>query len=50
MFGSPTLEPLDYLLTLQAGDDGWACLVKGNVDLFAPADITEGYTDGQYIF
>ncbi|KAF4628208.1 hypothetical protein G7Y89_g9947 [Cudoniella acicularis] len=37
---------MDYSLTIQGGNDGWACYVKSNNDIFEPRTVTDGYTDG----
>ncbi|KAF4951559.1 hypothetical protein FGADI_7334 [Fusarium gaditjirri] len=44
-WASPQLEPMEFSLVVQAGDDSFACFVKGNNEVFLPRNSTSGCTD-----
>ncbi|KAF5009447.1 hypothetical protein FDECE_4330 [Fusarium decemcellulare] len=44
-WASLELKPLDFSLVVNEGDDGFACYVRGNNQIFLPQDLTSGYTD-----
>ena len=46
MFARPELEPMDYSVVVQGGDDGSAAVVRGSFALFDPTAAPEGYLDG----
>ncbi|KAI4681600.1 hypothetical protein J4E81_009960 [Alternaria sp. BMP 2799] len=46
MFARPELEPMDYSVVVQGGDDGFAAVVRGSYALFDPTAAPEGYLDG----
>ncbi|KAL5590457.1 hypothetical protein FOBRF1_014014 [Fusarium oxysporum] len=41
-WASPQLEPLEFSLVVQAGEDDFACFVKGNNEVFLPRNSTSG--------
>ncbi|KPM43977.1 hypothetical protein AK830_g2647 [Neonectria ditissima] len=45
VWGSPTLDPFDFSLVVQGGDDGFACYLRGNNQIWLPSDLPSGYTD-----
>lgn len=47
-WGSPKLDPFDFSLVVRGGDDGFACYVKGNNQIWLPTDLASGYTDGEF--
>jgi hypothetical protein len=47
IWGSPTLDPIDYSLVVEEGADGFACFVRGNNIIWLPPDLDSGYTDGK---
>ncbi|EXM19340.1 hypothetical protein FOTG_12595 [Fusarium oxysporum f. sp. vasinfectum 25433] len=44
-WASPQLEPLEFSLVVQAGEDDFACFVKGNNEVFLPRNSTSGCVD-----
>ncbi|KAI4923034.1 uncharacterized protein J4E92_007785 [Alternaria infectoria] len=46
MFARPELEPMDYSVVVQGGDDAFAAVVRGSYALFDPTAAPEGYLDG----
>ncbi|KAF5026951.1 hypothetical protein F66182_981 [Fusarium sp. NRRL 66182] len=46
LFGRPNLEPMDFSMVVQDGDDGFAAVVEGSDLLFAPGAPPGGYKDG----
>ncbi|KAK7408439.1 hypothetical protein QQX98_009366 [Neonectria punicea] len=45
VWGSPALDPFDFSLVVRSGDDGFACYVRGNNQIWLPSDLASGYTD-----
>ncbi|KAH7166477.1 hypothetical protein EDB81DRAFT_839002 [Dactylonectria macrodidyma] len=45
IWSSPTLSPFNFSLVVQSGDDGFACYVNGNNQIWLPSDLASGYTD-----
>ncbi|KAH6980842.1 hypothetical protein BKA56DRAFT_632550 [Ilyonectria sp. MPI-CAGE-AT-0026] len=45
VWASPALEPFNFSLVVQSGDDGFACYVHGNNQIWLPPDLASGYTD-----
>ncbi|KAH7139969.1 hypothetical protein B0J13DRAFT_478345 [Dactylonectria estremocensis] len=45
VWGSPTLNAFNFSLVVQSGDDGFACYVNGNNQIWLPSDLASGYTD-----
>ncbi|KAJ4304919.1 hypothetical protein N0V90_000447 [Kalmusia sp. IMI 367209] len=48
IWGSPHLEKFNFSLVVQGGDDGFACFVQGNNQIWYPPEYTTGYTDGEH--
>ncbi|WJG37331.1 uncharacterized protein FOBCDRAFT_193650 [Fusarium oxysporum Fo47] len=44
-WASPQLEPLEFSLVVQAGEEDFACFVKGNNEVFLPRNSTSGCVD-----
>ncbi|KAH7147579.1 hypothetical protein DER46DRAFT_671308, partial [Fusarium sp. MPI-SDFR-AT-0072] len=44
-WASPQLEPMEFSLVVQAGEDGFACFVKGNNEVILPQNFTSGCVD-----
>ncbi|KAJ4250975.1 hypothetical protein NW762_011625 [Fusarium torreyae] len=44
-WGSPRLDDFDYSLVVRGGKDGFACYVRGNNQIWLPANVTSGYID-----
>ncbi|KAF4467560.1 hypothetical protein FALBO_5568 [Fusarium albosuccineum] len=44
-WGSPRLDDFDNSLVVRGGKDGFACYVRGNNQIWLPADLASGYTD-----
>ncbi|EXK84617.1 hypothetical protein FOQG_11402 [Fusarium oxysporum f. sp. raphani 54005] len=44
-WASPQLEPLEFSLVVQAGEDDFACFVKGSNEVFLPRNSTSGCVD-----
>ncbi|KAL6405068.1 hypothetical protein AUP68_11911 [Ilyonectria robusta] len=45
VWASPALDPFNFSLVVQSGDDGFACYVHGNNQIWLPPDLASGYTD-----
>ncbi|KAH8892699.1 hypothetical protein GQ53DRAFT_860750 [Thozetella sp. PMI_491] len=45
IWDSPKLDPIDFSLVVRGGDDGFACYVRGNNQIWLPTDLASGYTD-----
>ncbi|KAH8816530.1 metallo-beta-lactamase superfamily protein [Xylogone sp. PMI_703] len=45
-FSQPTAAPAKFSLVMQSGDDGYACFIEGNNNVFISPDQTSGYTAG----
>ncbi|KAL2681191.1 hypothetical protein Neosp_008798 [[Neocosmospora] mangrovei] len=45
-FARPRLDPIDYSLVVQGGENGFAANVEGSSVLFAPTAPPSGYADG----
>ncbi|KAH6880353.1 hypothetical protein B0T10DRAFT_412091 [Thelonectria olida] len=45
IWASPKLDLFDFSLVVRGGDDGYACYVKGNNQIWLPPDLASGYTD-----
>ncbi|KAL7935120.1 hypothetical protein V8C35DRAFT_279576 [Trichoderma chlorosporum] len=41
----PSLDPFDFSLVVRGGNDGYACFVRGNNQVWLPSNATSGYTD-----
>ncbi|CAN9433575.1 unnamed protein product [Alternaria alternata] len=46
VFARPALEPMDYSVVVQDGEDGSAAVIRGSYSLFEPSGAPEGYLDG----
>ena len=46
MFARQELDPMDYSVVIQGGDDAFAAVVMGSYSLFDPTAAPEGYLDG----
>ncbi|UPK93981.1 hypothetical protein LCI18_004916 [Fusarium solani-melongenae] len=44
-WGSPRLDEFNHSLVVRGGKNGFACYVRGNNQIWLPADLTSGYTD-----
>ncbi|KAM0545993.1 hypothetical protein ACHAPJ_011105 [Fusarium lateritium] len=44
-WGSSRLDDFDYSLVVSGGKDGFACYVRGNNQIWLPANVTSGYID-----
>ncbi|RKL31228.1 hypothetical protein BFJ72_g11245 [Fusarium proliferatum] len=44
-YHSPKLDEFDYSLVVRGGKDGFACYVRGNNQIWLPANLTSGYVD-----
>ncbi|KAJ4204257.1 hypothetical protein NW767_004449 [Fusarium falciforme] len=44
-WGSPRLDEFNHSLVVLGGKNGFACYVRGNNQIWLPADVTSGYTD-----
>ncbi|KNB01488.1 hypothetical protein FOXG_04717 [Fusarium oxysporum f. sp. lycopersici 4287] len=44
-WASARLDELDYSLVVCGGKDGFACYVRGNNQIWLPANLTSGYVD-----
>lgn len=47
-WASARLDELDYSLVVCGGKDGFACYVRGNNQIWLPANLTSGYVDGEF--
>jgi hypothetical protein len=47
-WGSPSLKPFDFSLVIQGGNDGFACFVRGNNQIWLQPNATSGYTDSAF--
>ncbi|KAJ4162938.1 hypothetical protein NW754_014359 [Fusarium falciforme] len=45
-FARPRLDPIEYSLVVQGGENGFAATVEGSSALFAPTALPSGYADG----
>ncbi|KAH6866456.1 hypothetical protein BKA58DRAFT_412605 [Alternaria rosae] len=45
MFARPELDPMDYSVVVQGGDDAFTAVVRGSYSLFDPTATPEGYLD-----
>ncbi|KAH8654373.1 hypothetical protein BGZ61DRAFT_373521, partial [Ilyonectria robusta] len=45
-FARPLLEPFDFSLVVRGGEEGFAAVVEGSYNLYAPGAPPSGYTDG----
>jgi hypothetical protein len=50
IWGTGALDPIDYSLVVKSGDNGFACFVRGNNEIFLPPDLVGGYTDGECFY
>lgn len=48
LWGRPQLDQYDNSLVVSGGDDGFACYVKGNNEVWLPPAIASGYTKGRF--
>jgi hypothetical protein len=46
IWGTGRLDPINYSLVVQSGNDGFACYTRGNNLIYLPRDLTVGYVDG----
>ncbi|KAH6975038.1 hypothetical protein BKA56DRAFT_675104 [Ilyonectria sp. MPI-CAGE-AT-0026] len=46
IYDRPNLEPLDFPLVVQSGDDAFSAAVESSYSLFAPGALLQGYRDG----
>ncbi|KAI1009833.1 hypothetical protein LB504_003014, partial [Fusarium proliferatum] len=46
-WASARLDEFDYSLVVRGGKDGFACYVRGNNQIWLPANLTSGYVDGK---
>ncbi|KAF5026944.1 hypothetical protein F66182_974 [Fusarium sp. NRRL 66182] len=46
-FGRASLDPMDFSLLIEGGDDGFAAVVQGSYDMYNPGGEPSGYTDGR---
>ncbi|KAG5767602.1 hypothetical protein H9Q72_004596 [Fusarium xylarioides] len=44
-WASARLDEFDYSLVVRGGKDGFACYVRGNNQIWLPANLTSGYVD-----
>ncbi|KAM6519328.1 hypothetical protein FALCPG4_012971 [Fusarium falciforme] len=44
-WGSPRLDEFNHSLVVRGGKNGFACYVRGNNQIWLPADLTSGYAD-----
>lgn len=47
-WASARLDEFDYSLVVRGGKDGFACYVRGNNQIWLPANLTSGYVDGEF--
>ena len=45
IWGSPHLDAFNFSLVVQGGQNGFACFVQGNNQIWYPPEYTTGYTD-----
>ncbi|KAH7141949.1 hypothetical protein EDB81DRAFT_899393 [Dactylonectria macrodidyma] len=45
-FGRASLEPMDFSLLIEGGDEGFAAVVEGSYNLYNPGGEPAGYVDG----
>ncbi|RKK33620.1 hypothetical protein BFJ68_g1372 [Fusarium oxysporum] len=46
VFARPSLQPMNYSLLVQGGEDGYAAVVSGSYNIFDPDAPLSGYLDG----
>ncbi|KAH7384600.1 hypothetical protein BKA66DRAFT_462501 [Pyrenochaeta sp. MPI-SDFR-AT-0127] len=46
LFARPNLEPVDYSLVLEGGNEGFAAIVEGSYSIWLPETPPQGYLDG----